>query len=322
VKTIAAFNCRAGVGKTSLVYHLGHMLSRLGYPTLMVDLDPQMHLTSSMWRESDLEGLLADSAQGKSVSILASMRYFVDGLSTTPPENPPAGPPWLLAGDINLLRYEPRLGESWSRGLTGDKESLNTLWALSRAVQQAAGHYGATVTLLDLGPGVSAINQAALLAADSVLVPMLADPLALEGLKLTGEALRTWREQWQQVRQQAGSSASELPEGRMDPLGYVLVQSVPSFDTAARDSARWLESIPSIWRQTVLGQPSEAPPISQDEYCLALLRSYRSLAPMAQEARRPMFDLRPADGALGSYAQAVRLCVEEYEALARKIAQR
>ena len=40
------------------------------------------------------------------------------------------------------------------------------------------------------------------------------------------------------------------------------------------------------------------------------LRNYRSLMPMAQEARKPMFDLSPADGAIGSHAQLAEAIAE------------
>lgn len=46
MKTLVLFNSKGGVGKTTLVYHLGHMLARLGHRTLAVDLDPQANLTS------------------------------------------------------------------------------------------------------------------------------------------------------------------------------------------------------------------------------------------------------------------------------------
>ncbi|AUX37252.1 MULTISPECIES: hypothetical protein [Sorangium] len=42
--------------------------------------------------------------------------------------------------------------------------------------------------------------------------------------------------------------------------------------------------------------------------------------PMAQEARKPMFLLTPADGAIGSNAVAVQDCRRDFEALAHRIA--
>ena len=45
MKVVTFFSDKGGVGKTTLAYHLAHMLPRLGYPTVAVDLDPQANLT-------------------------------------------------------------------------------------------------------------------------------------------------------------------------------------------------------------------------------------------------------------------------------------
>ena len=45
MKSIAVFNNKGGVGKTTLTYQLGCALAELGYKTLLVDLDPQSNLT-------------------------------------------------------------------------------------------------------------------------------------------------------------------------------------------------------------------------------------------------------------------------------------
>jgi chromosome partitioning protein len=42
---------------------------------------------------------------------------------------------------------------------------------------------------------------------------------------------------------------------------------------------------------------------------------------MVQEARKPMFDLRPTDGAIGSHAQLVQTCYAEFKHLAEVIAE-
>ena len=55
MKTVAFFNNKGGVGKTTLVYHLAWMLSQLGKRVLVVDLDPQANLTSMFLAEEELE---------------------------------------------------------------------------------------------------------------------------------------------------------------------------------------------------------------------------------------------------------------------------
>jgi hypothetical protein len=57
-------------------------------------------------------------------------------------------------------------------------------------------------------------------------------------------------------------------------------------------------------------------------YEIATLRNYRSLMPMAHDARKPMFDLRVADGAIGSTQELVRRCYLEFQALARALGDR
>jgi chromosome partitioning protein len=77
-----------------------------------------------------------------------------------------------------------------------------------------------------------------------------------------------------------------------------------------------------MYRQSVLDenkvtniQPTE------DLYCLATIKHYRSLIPMAQEHRKPIFHLTPADGAIGSHANAVQSAKKDFRNLAALIAE-
>ena len=65
------------------------------------------------------------------------------------------------------------------------------------------------------------------------------------------------------------------------------------------------------------------PTPSQDErHALATVKHYRSLVPMAQEARKPIFHLTPADGAIGAHAAAARDAYTDFKVLAEKITNR
>jgi chromosome partitioning protein len=59
--------------------------------------------------------------------------------------------------------------------------------------------------------------------------------------------------------------------------------------------------------------------IEADPNQLAMIKHFKSLMPMAQDARKPMFLLRPADGAIGSHATAVQDCYLQFQALAQRI---
>ena len=55
MKTIAFFNNKGGVGKTSLVYHLAWMYADLGLSVVAADLDPQANLTSMFLDDDRLD---------------------------------------------------------------------------------------------------------------------------------------------------------------------------------------------------------------------------------------------------------------------------
>ena len=93
----------------------------------------------------------------------------------------------------------------------------------------------------------------------------------------------------------------------MAPAGYVAMQHAMRLDRPVQAYQRWMRRIPAEYRESILQEDGIAPTDPQaDEHCLALLKHYRSLMPMAQEARKPIFALTPADGAIGGHAKASR----------------
>jgi hypothetical protein len=87
--------------------------------------------------------------------------------------------------------------------------------------------------------------------------------------------------------------------------------------------AGWHSQIPAIYQEAVLGQPATAThSIKEDPHCIFLLESFPSLISMAREARKPIFHLKPADGAAGSHLVAIQRVHRDFEKLAREICRR
>jgi len=84
---------------------------------------------------------------------------------------------------------------------------------------------------------------------------------------------------------------------------------------------RWMDKIPTVYRSAVLGEAvmGRAVRVEDDANCLAQLKHYRSLMPLAMEAHKPMFHLKPADGAIGAHVEAVRDCRNDFLAFARRV---
>jgi len=175
------------------------------------------------------------------------------------------------------------------------------------------------MVLVDIGPNLGAINRAALLAADAICVPLAPDLFSLQGLKNLGPTLREWREIWSDLHRKAPPDLP-IPDGYFKPLGYIVMQHGIRESRPVKAYKRWMDRIPSTFQEYILSQPTRAvPALENDPYCLAVLKHYRSLMPMAMEANKPMFLLKPADGAIGSHVEAVRKCFDDFHALASSI---
>ena len=315
MKTVAFFNNKGGVGKTSLTYHLAYMFARLGYTTVAVDLDPQANLTAAFFDEEKLEEFWEDSSQ----SVYGCVDPMVQGTGDInfPKPLQVAERLSVVAGDLALSQFEDRLSLAWPGCMTQNPADLRATSAFHRIIRRASKKAQASLALVDVGPNLGAMNRAALLAADNVVVPLAADLFSLQGLRNLGPTLRRWRREWKKVLEEA-QVGFPLPKGRMRPAGYVILRHAVRLDRPAKQFARWADQIPEVYRSSVLGQTED----DGVDHCLARIRNYNSLMPMSQAARKPMFDLKSADGALGSHARLVATCYDDFKALAEAIAKR
>jgi len=321
MKTIAFFNNKGGVGKTALVYHLAWMFADQGYSVLAADLDSQANLSTMFMDEEELEEFWPE--EQSTHTALAPIRPLLEGEGGI--EEPYVAEMdniGLLVGDLALSGFEDELSQQWPRCLDGDKRAFRVLGAFAEIIRRAGAQREADLALIDVGPNLGAINRAALIAADYVVVPLGPDLFSLKGLQNLGPTLRKWRREWVK-RLDAQPIGMEVPEGRMQPIGYVVMQHSVRLARPVKAYGKWMNRIPGTYHRYVLDEGGkEGIRVGDDPECLSTLKDYRSLMPMAQEARKPMFHLKPADGAIGSHVQAVRNCYQDFKSLACRLYQR
>lgn len=321
MRTIAFFNNKGGVGKTSLVYHLAWMFADRGIHTLAVDLDPQANLTAMFLNEDRLESLWPDGEHPDTVFGTIQPILRGTGDIAQPHVEKITERLGLIAGDLGLSRFEDKLSDSWPRCQLRDESAFRTMTAFHRLIQSGAGSE-AELVLIDVGPNLGAINRAALIASDQVCIPLAPDLFSLQGLKNLGPTLRDWRGLWADLLQKSPPGLP-MPKGTMQPIGYIVMQHSIVASRPVKVYKRWMDLVPSVYRDAVLDEGTSAPQsVADDPYCLSLLKHYRSLMPMAMEARKPIFYLKSADGAIGAHLDAVKSCYKDFQTLATKIAAR
>lgn len=314
---ITFFNNKGGVGKTSLVYHLAWMYAQQRTRVLVADLDPQANLTALLFDEDDIERLWDRSKPRTIFDPIAQMVDHEGGLGT-PHIEPVARNLSALIGTPRLAAFESELAENWLKCLDGKPGPFKVIKAFWDLMQAGAKQVDAEVILVDVGPSLGAINRAALIASDHVVMPLAADLFSLAGIENLGKWLRDTRTEWSTRRDRAGTLC--VPPGNMRAAGYIVSQHAVQAGRPVKAYERWIRRIPETYAHSVLGISATTDNPVEDLNCLGIVKHFRSLMPLAQEARKPIFLLRAADGALGSHSTAAQQAYADFSKLAERVA--
>lgn len=166
----------------------------------------------------------------------------------------------MVPGDLALSGVEQELAAAWPDAMDGKVRAFRVLTAFAAVTDQARNTVDADIVLVDVGPNLGAINRAALVASDHVIVPVAPDLYSLQGLRNLGPTLRSWRTQWAARRGNSPKEDLWLPGGAMEPAGYVVLQHAVRADRVVGAYDKWLRRVPVEHRRSVLGEADPASP--------------------------------------------------------------
>lgn len=176
-KIIAVANQKGGVGKTTTTINLGAAIARSGYRVLLIDLDPQGNASTGLGIDSaNREITTYDVLAGDASPTEAALETSVDDLLIIPATTD------LSSADISLMSNEKR---SFLLHDTLHQQDIDKLQL--------------DYILIDCPPSLNILTVNAMVAADSVVVPLQSEFFALEGLS---QLMLTVRD----VRQSANSA--------------------------------------------------------------------------------------------------------------------
>ncbi|MEC7594874.1 MAG: ParA family protein [Pseudomonadota bacterium] len=157
-------NQKGGVGKTTTAINLGTALAAIGEKVLLVDLDPQGNASTGL-------GVSQNDRAITSFDVLLGECGLSDAVRAT------AVPGFdLLPASMDLLGIEGELADNPRRM----HRLADALAALSDLQASGGGHY--QYVLIDCPPSLNMLTLNAMVAAQSVLVPLQCEFFALEGL--------------------------------------------------------------------------------------------------------------------------------------------
>lgn len=327
MRTVAFFNNKGGVGKTTTIVNLASFLSiERGKKVLLMDLDPQSNSTQAILPE---ESWLDFYGEKRSRNTLYDFFSDIEAGETRMKLNPAPVVAAennykidILPGHPNLSVIDDLMSKCWTDTCGADLGSIRKLnW-----MQQVVEYYNAyDYIFIDMGPSLGALNRSALLNSDYFITPMASDIFSILGI----ENITKWMTRWMGLYEGALETIKKthteidvdaffkqyhinvLPHEKVRFIGYSVQQySKRKFKSGVRPTKAYEEVIKDIEPAIINALGSyRKDGLKDKELKLGDIPYVYSIIPLSQTSNTPIFQLTYASGLRGNQTSSV----EEYK---------
>jgi len=314
MKSVAVFNNKGGVGKTTFLSNIAaHLSLTLGKRVLVVDADPQCNATVYSLPERTVSDLYTKERRQTIETFFDSIRrgqgYLTE--SFTPQVAPRFGFS-VVPGDPKLALSEDLLAADWRSAESGDPRGLQTSLVFMNLITNFSDY---DFVFFDVGPSLGAINRAVLIACDFFVMPMSSDIFSVMAINNISLSLTKWKRGLEKGLQDYATEEGEpyrlsgnVVSWSLSFAGYVTQQytakSVRGVRRPVTAYERVIKKAPTLIRQELVDKfPSIATP---SEYHLGDVPNLHSIVPLSQTAHCPIFALKASDGVVGSHFAKVK----------------
>jgi cellulose biosynthesis protein BcsQ len=324
MQSIAFFNNKGGVGKTTLLCNTAAFLAiHLKKKILVVDADPQCNATQLMMADDDVFALYNDPESFTIHSIIHPLslgKGYSENLKPIRIENYGVD---LIPGDPRLALKEDLLSKDWQDAIAGDIRGLRTSFLFYEFLTRCKDY---DLVLFDLGPSLGSINRSVLLGSDFFVSPMSIDIFSLKAIENISIALVEWRKRLKSgIGQVDKTLKDDIPSGKPFDIkfsGYVAQQYIQKTTSSGHKRAvvayeNIMKRIPKTISTFLVTKLQ--PNVKDIRYEIGTIPNLYSLIPMAQTAHKPVFALKAKDGVRGAHFNKVREAQEIFRGVTTQL---
>ncbi|HLC76258.1 MAG TPA: AAA family ATPase [Candidatus Peribacterales bacterium] len=297
-KKLLFANNKGGVGKTTLAYNCAVSFAKLGYKTVLVDLDPQCNLSRLALGNALFEQTLFSPAEKDIFDILKGVVEGGADIDVATPLIPvqTVSNLFLIKGSVNLSLYENILVTAYGQAAAGQRLGYFQTSAIDRYLRERGLNDEVDIFVIDTSPSLSLLNRIVFLGSDYFVVPMMPDAFSVQGIENLGTIFEQWKQNWK-VSGKALSGDTEskfVLSGDGLFIGYVVNSYNVYAEQPIKDHRRWIEEIPKKVKQFLSEKHGRNGLVAQSwAVPLAEIQDYGRIPAKCQELGVAIFDLDP-----------------------------
>lgn len=322
MRSVAFFNNKGGVGKTTLLCNVAAYLSiYCNLRVCVVDADPQCNATQYLFDAETVEAIYENENSTTIFKIIEPLSLgegFSKRLTTKRSKRFKVD---LVPGDPRLALTEDLLAKDWQGAKAGEIRGIKTNLVFSDLLGRLLEY---DYVLFDVSPSLGALNRAVMLSSQYFISPISLDIFSLKAFENIAHWITEWSHDWERGIENV-KDARRMPQlayNKPKFIGYVSQAYLAKRDNEGQRRAvlayeQIREQIDDVIVASNLTQD-----LSNENYQMGTVPNLFSLIPMSQSNHVPVFELTARDGVVGAHFSRVRESKEIFKDVAHELIER
>jgi len=312
-KTIALYNHKGGVSKTTTTFNLCHFLAEKGNKILVIDADPQCNMTeiflasliSDLDEESEKTGSIQELPGTSILDILKpringeEAQIDIDKIEAIKISDNIS----IIRGDVSLSEAEDSLAEAHIQRFSSKIHEKRNYVAIHDFINRYSEKNGFDYVFIDVGPSSGALTRSCILACDAFFIPLNPDRFSIQALSTLSVILTRWFKEHSQIIDDFKELGLPVKEQLPRLLG-----TIPQFFKKYKGKPKkgyklWMERVPTTLFEKIIPKlstidSSSVIGLTLENCVVTNIPDFGSLAPCSQECGKAVFNIDQNDTAL------------------------